>query len=194
MTIGLAEQSLDPQQVYWYLSATKNLSGLAAVWQEVPAYQKLLTTPLMLDVAADTNSMSQPNEGIRRSARYAGYGALRGAAGGALLGLVGGMFAGMLALPFSPWLVLSMCLVVAFINSLINGLGAVMSHVALRLTLRKHGFAPWNYVALLEYACDLAILKRIYGGYAFWHIDLRDYLADDHPHLHPLPAAGASRP
>ncbi|MDW8215817.1 MAG: hypothetical protein RMJ55_19885, partial [Roseiflexaceae bacterium] len=63
------------------------------------------------------------------------------------------------------------------ITALYHGGMACIRHVALRVALWDAGVAPWNYAALLNDASDLLLMRRVGGGFAFWHLQLRDFLA-----------------
>jgi len=61
---------------------------------------------------------------------------------------------------------------------------AVVRHYSLRLTLAAAGHLPLRPVPVLDYACDLIFLRRIGGGWQFFHDLLRRHFA----------AAGAAEP
>lgn len=54
---------------------------------------------------------------------------------------------------------------------------AVLSHLALRLVLWRHGDAPLRYVSFLDYATDRVFLRKVGGGYIFVHRYLMEYFA-----------------
>jgi hypothetical protein len=41
--------------------------------------------------------------------------------------------------------------------------------------------APWNYAARLNTASDRLLMRRVGGGFSFWHLQLRDFLAQASP-------------
>ncbi|HXM56832.1 MAG TPA: hypothetical protein VOB72_15645, partial [Candidatus Dormibacteraeota bacterium] len=69
--------------------------------------------------------------------------------------------------------------------SLRRGVGAYLRHVLLLGLLARSGSAPRDYVAFLEYASDLVLLRRRGGGYEFVHRLLLDHFADLHPTAQP---------
>ncbi|WP_190576807.1 hypothetical protein [Alkalinema sp. FACHB-956] len=54
---------------------------------------------------------------------------------------------------------------------------ALTQHLALRLVLWHHGYAPPRYDLLLNYYTDRLLLQRIGGRYRFMHKTLQDYFA-----------------
>ena len=69
---------------------------------------------------------------------------------------------------------------------LLGGLGEAIAHLALRFTLWKFGYSPWNYSKFLRYCTRLGFLQRVGGGYRFTHALLRDHLAEYHNTVRPL--------
>lgn len=53
--------------------------------------------------------------------------------------------------------------------------------LALRISLWRAGGGPWNYAALLNAASDRLLMRRVGGGFSFWHLHLRDFLAEASP-------------
>ncbi len=51
-------------------------------------------------------------------------------------------------------------------------------HYAIRLLLRRYGFAPFRYVRFLNEASERLFLTRRGGTYEFFHLTFRDYMAD----------------
>jgi hypothetical protein len=115
---------------------------------------------------------------MRRALLTGGLGALLGAGGG-LAGMWLGPRLGQLgaALPNDIPGVLAWMLIFTWISATTNGGDACMRHLALRLVLWRAGLAPWNYAAFLNHASDILLLRRVGGGYTFYHQELRDYLA-----------------
>jgi hypothetical protein len=58
-----------------------------------------------------------------------------------------------------------------------SGGDACLQHLTLRLILVRHSFAPWRYVAFLDYADERILLRKVGGGYIFIHRLLQDYFA-----------------
>jgi hypothetical protein len=115
----------------------------------------------------EIDNRSIPNEGIRRSARNALFGAI---IVGLVVGLVGGLFPGQSAGPLSG-------LFVGLFVGLVAGGHASLKHVVLRLWLIRNGSTPWNYVRFLDYAADRILLRKVGGGYVFLHRMLMDWFA-----------------
>jgi hypothetical protein len=107
----------------------------------------------------EIGAQSFPNEGIRRSARNA-------LITGLIFGLIGGLIGG---LPFGLFFIL--CFGLRF------GGRACLHHLALRLLLWHHNYAPFNYVRFLDYATARIFLRKVGGGYIFVHRMLLDYFA-----------------
>jgi len=123
-------------------------------------------------VVTPAPSHSEPNQGIRYSLKNLPrylliYMLLFGLSGGLLGGLFGGLSVGL-----SGWLL------VGLIVGLIVGSGRpVMQHIALRWVLTRAGYMPANYAKFLIYASNIAIMRRVGGGFAFIHGLLRDHIA-----------------
>jgi eukaryotic-like serine/threonine-protein kinase len=83
--------------------------------------------------------------------------------------------------------------VAALMGALVAGLqrggGAYLRHRALLWILVRRGLAPRDYVAFLEYASRLVLLRRRGGGYEFIHRMLLEHFADL-----PFGARRAARP
>jgi hypothetical protein len=62
-------------------------------------------------------------------------------------------------------------------GGLASGGDACLQHLTLRLILVRHSFAPWRYVAFLDYADERILLRKVGGGYIFIHRLLQDYFA-----------------
>ncbi|MGH8055588.1 MAG: hypothetical protein ACREP4_16885, partial [Stenotrophomonas sp.] len=103
---------------------------------------------------------STPNEGIRRSARYA---CIYGLVIGLVLGLADGPVVGLggvltVGLRFG-WL-------------------ACLQHLTIRGLLVRNGAAPWRYVDFLDDAKDRLFLRRTGSGYIFVHRLLLEHFAE----------------
>lgn len=72
--------------------------------------------------------------------------------------------------------------VAALVGGVVSGLqrggGAYLRHRALLALLARSGFAPGDYIAFLEYATRLVLLRRRGAGYEFMHRMLLDHFAD----------------
>lgn len=122
----------------------------------------------------DAREMRRPNAGIYRSLRNAARAALP-LLSLAALSVLAALLSG------NRWFFLGLILIApAYLIASSNGLEACLRHMALRLTLRGMGYAPWGYVRFLEKMCDLQLLWRRGGGFAFYHVTLRDHLAGEY--------------
>jgi hypothetical protein len=115
-----------------------------------------------------SNSMigetSYPNQEIWESAKNSIFFTLIGILGGMLTAflynesILAGVFLG---LPFG----------------LFRGAEACIQHFILRLLLYLNGAAPWNYAKFLDFASDRLLMKKIGGGYVFFHRMLLEHFA-----------------
>lgn len=121
------------------------------------------------------SASSRPNEGIRRSTRSA----IRNGLVGWVVVWVGGEVSEGLALGLRA--VLNSGLTSGLTSGLVVGLAfggyAVLSHLALRVVLWRHGAMPLNYVRFLDYCVERIFLRRVGGGYIFVHRMLLEYFA-----------------
>jgi Cdc6-like AAA superfamily ATPase len=67
------------------------------------------------------------------------------------------------------------------IGGLISGLkyggAACVQHFILRLMMYQKGYIPWNYAKLLDLASDRLLMKKVGGGYVFFHRMLLEHFA-----------------
>lgn len=129
----------------------------------------------LLSRTLDVKTRITPNQGMRRSAKYAGitaliFGGIFGLIGGLIGGLVGGLFGG---LSVGGVVGLSAALSAA----LIFGGEACTKHIILRLLLWQTGAAPWHYPRFLDFAAERILLRKVGGGYIFIHRSLLEYFA-----------------
>jgi hypothetical protein len=148
-------------------------SGLAA---------GLATTGWITD-QIDERGLTRPNEGMRRSAGQALRAAFTGGLTGALVGFVALQFNGLLDAAVGVMLPTNLAATLAILGTYFgawsSGGRAYLRHLALRWALWRHGLGPWRYDAFLEEASSRLLLRRVGGGYEFWHRELRDFLAED---------------
>jgi serine/threonine protein kinase len=136
-------------------------------------------------------SKALPNQGIRRSLRYAATSALLCELLSVLvLGLSAGL--GMLlagshrsvdysVLDGIQIMVMFIGLIFGLISGLRFGGHAFLHHYALRIVLWRNNFAPLNYVRFLDYAVARIFLRKIPGGgYMFIHDMLLKHFAARH--------------
>lgn len=67
------------------------------------------------------------------------------------------------------------------IGGLISGLkyggAACVQHFILRLMMYQKGYIPWNYAKFLDFASDRLLMKKVGGGYVFFHRMLLEHFA-----------------
>ncbi|MEM9274345.1 MAG: NACHT domain-containing protein [Cyanobacteria bacterium P01_F01_bin.143] len=59
-----------------------------------------------------------------------------------------------------------------------NGGATGIQHFNLRRILHKQGHIPWNYARFLDYATELLLMKKVGGGYVFYHRMLMEHFAN----------------
>lgn len=122
-----------------------------------------------------------PNQGIRRSAINA---VIISFIGGLGIGLIFGLIVTSFGISRSGILEgLKFGLFFAVIGifggplfGIISGM-ACIQHLALRITLHKEGFIPWNYARFLDWTCERLLLQKVGGGYIFVHRLLLEHFA-----------------
>jgi hypothetical protein len=117
--------------------------------------------PSEIDRAAVTKIPS--NLGIKRSWQY-----------GLSLGLVAGVI---FAIPYG----LTVGLGIFWFSIPLFGLRTCIQHLTLRLMLYKKGRIPWNYAKFLDFASERLLMKKIGGGYVFFHRMLLEHFAALYP-------------
>jgi MFS family permease len=108
-----------------------------------------------------------PNQGIHLTRKNA----IRG---GLIYGLIGGLIS------MVVWEVLRgviVGLMIFIISSLAYGGIDVIRHYLLRYFLIRIGYTPRNYAHFLDYTDNLIFLRKVGGGYQFYHGLLRDHFA-----------------
>jgi hypothetical protein len=115
---------------------------------------------------------ARPNEGIRRSARYA-----------LTIGLSVVLIITLPSVPFAvgladALLALGVGLIVGLAVGLVFGGAACVQHYRVRAALVRAGVAPWRYGGFLDAMTKRLLLRRSGSGYLFVHRLFRDYLAD----------------
>ena len=59
-----------------------------------------------------------------------------------------------------------------------QGAGFVgLKHLMLRFLLWRSGCIPWNYARFLDYASERLLMKKVGGGYVFYHRMLMEHFA-----------------
>jgi len=115
---------------------------------------------------------SIPNEGVRRAAKNGlFFGLFVGLVVGLFFGLVVGLFVGLVVGLFFG-------LFVGLFFGLWLGYSKVLKHYTLRFTLWLSRLAPLNYVAFLDHAAEMILLRKVGGGYIFIHRTLLEWFAE----------------
>jgi hypothetical protein len=119
---------------------------------------------LILGLRVDVNNKFYPNQGIKESAKNSIYIAV-------ILILA-------ICIPFYSDILVSWILAVYFLP-ITDGFGglACIQHLALRITLWRSGYIPWNYARFLDYCTERMLLQRVGGRYRFIHKLLQDHFA-----------------
>jgi DNA replication protein DnaC len=69
-------------------------------------------------------------------------------------------------------------LIFGLIAMLKYGGAACIQHFTLRRMLYKKGRIPWNYAKFLDFAADRLLMKKVGGGYVFFHRMLLEHFAN----------------
>ena len=116
-----------------------------------------------------------PNQGIRSSVRNC---IVIGLIGGLIFGIVLGLTFKLL-IPNEP--VVGIGVIGGLIFGLIFGLkyggSASTQHFALRQILYRKDRIPWDYAQFLKFASDRLLMKKVGGGYVFFHRMLLEHFA-----------------
>ncbi|MEM9276024.1 MAG: hypothetical protein AAGA80_24140 [Cyanobacteria bacterium P01_F01_bin.143] len=68
-------------------------------------------------------------------------------------------------------------LIFGLFSGLINGGATCIQHFNLRRILYLKGRIPWNYAHFLDYASERLLMKKVGGGYVFYHRMLMEHFA-----------------
>lgn len=90
----------------------------------------------------------------------------------ALIGILGGMLAAFLS---NESILAGVFLGLSF--GLFRGAEACIQHFILRLLLYLNASAPWNYAKFLDFASHRLLMKKVGGGYVFFHRMLLEHFA-----------------
>jgi NACHT domain len=110
----------------------------------------------------------KPNQGIFRSALN---GVMIGISSSLIIGVPTGMFFGVSNGKFFG-------VFGGELLGLIFGGNAVLRHFALRFTLYRKRYTPWNYARFLDYATERLFMQKVGGGYIFIHRMLLEHFAE----------------
>jgi hypothetical protein len=120
-----------------------------------------------------------PNQGIRSSVRNC---IVIGLIGGLIFGLVLGLTSKLL-IPNEP--ITGIGVIGGVIFGIIFGLkyggSASTQHFTLRQILYRKGRIPWDYAKFLDFASERLLMKKIGGGYVFFHRMLLEHFVRMNP-------------
>ncbi|MEN9938209.1 MAG: hypothetical protein RLZZ387_4788 [Chloroflexota bacterium] len=135
----------------------------------------------------DERGLTRPNEGMFRSAFQALRAGLTGGLSGALVGFVAvqlnTFFDAVDVSTLPENLPLLLAVLGVYYGAWSSGGRACLHHLALRWALWLHLLGPLHYSMFLDDAARRLLLRRVGGGYEFWHRELRDILAAEAPRL-----------
>ncbi len=115
-----------------------------------------------------------PNQGIRSSFQNS----LKiGLIGGLIIGGIAGLIVGLKMKIFSMLYGLDFGLIGGLILWIRNGGTTCIQHFNLRRILYRKGRIPWNYARFLDYASERLLMKKVGGGYIFYHRMLMEHFA-----------------
>ena len=129
---------------------------------------------------AEVEQRTIPNQGIKSSAKNFAIVVLSvGLIVGLILGLI---FVGLSSHDRLAIMVnmLSFGLIFGLIFGLRYGGAACIQHFNLRGILYRKGHIPWNYLRFLDYASERLFMKKVGGGYIFYHRMLMEHFAQRH--------------
>ena len=114
---------------------------------------------------------SRPNQGIHLSFRNS-----------VLVSFIFGIALGLPWIIFIDWAAgISLALMGVLTGGIIYGGLDTVKHVLVRLGLKMQKDLPWNYAEFLDEAAELALLRKVGGGYIFVHRLLQAYFAQIGP-------------
>jgi NACHT domain len=117
--------------------------------------------------SSEINKRTTPNQGIRSSVKNSW---IVGLIGGLVFGVMFGLTAPLFGQNES---IIKIGLIGGMIFGLLFGLkyggAAWTQHLVLRWILHQKGHIPWNYAKFLDFASERLLMKKIGGGYVFFH-------------------------
>ena len=97
---------------------------------------------------------------------------------GMMSGLMVGLSVGLsVGLIFELSVGLSVGLIIGLLFGLSFGLDSAIQHGCLRFVLYCSGTSPWNYAKFLDFASSRLLMKKVGGGYVFFHRMLLEHFA-----------------
>ncbi len=124
--------------------------------------------------SSEIKPSTTPNQGVHSSIRNCWV-------VGSIGALVFGAICGLISQPFVNELSIGIALIGGMIFGLLFGMkygGSVFAqHLILRQMLYQKGYSPWNYAKFLDFASERLLMKKIGGGYVFFHRMLLEHFA-----------------
>jgi hypothetical protein len=168
------------------------LVGAGVVFKEFDWQMSGLTGALIFGLGSglggyEIEQRIVPNQGIYSSRRNC---IIISLSGGLFVGLFVGLFTGLkfrlesiVIYATDNWLIVGLYigLITGLISGLVVGLKyggvACIQHFTLRQMLCQKGRIPWNYAKFLDFASDRLLMKKVGGGYVFFHRMLLEHFA-----------------
>jgi hypothetical protein len=128
--------------------------------------------------STEVKQRTVPNQGIWSSRKNSVkmvliYGLMGGLIFGLIFGLIYGLMGGLI-------LGLNYGLIFGLFGGVLNGGATCIQHFNLRQILYRKGCIPWNYACFLDYASERLLMKKVGGGYIFYHRMLMEHFAQRH--------------
>ena len=120
---------------------------------------------------------ARPNEGIKRAKKYS---LISFATVVPIVALIGWV----IDKPNDPFYLICLGLSLGLLAWLCAGEGSgivLIQHFTLRLILYCKKYIPWNYARFLDYASNRKLMKKVGGGYVFYHRMLMEHFAQRNP-------------
>ncbi|MGB3572818.1 MAG: hypothetical protein WBA01_12295, partial [Phormidesmis sp.] len=131
--------------------------------------------------SAAIEQRTDPNQGIRSSWKNCYQVGFVVVVLYGLLGLIVGLFFPAQAWIFAFYFTLASVVTVLLPTMLRYGGTACVNHYILRRILYKKGRIPWDYAKFLDFTAKRQLMKKVGGGYTFFHRMLLEHLAEISP-------------
>ena len=138
-------------------------------------------------ISTEVKRRTFPNLGIRSSFKNS---VKRGLYGALINGLIAGLIFGLAdddVMIFGLAEGFNLGLIGGLISWMFNGGATCIQHFNLRLILDCKGRIPWNYARFLDYASERLLMKKVGGGYIFYHRMLMEHFAQIYQEVSRVP-------
>ena len=128
-------------------------------------------------ISTEVKRRTFPNQGIWSSRNNSGMGGLYGAL---INGLIAGLIFGLAnddVMIFGSVEGFNFGLIGGLILWMFNGGATCIQHFNLRRILYRKSCIPWNYARFLDYVSERLLMKKVGGGYVFYHRMLMEHFA-----------------